>query len=69
MTTMDPEIPKEARPVARVLLLGPGGRLLLLLGQDSTARPNTRLNPTARAPEALPGWRIQSARAAFWAAR
>jgi 8-oxo-dGTP pyrophosphatase MutT (NUDIX family) len=34
MTAMDFEIPKEARPVARVLLLGPRGRLLLLLGQD-----------------------------------
>ena len=34
MTAMDIEIPKEARPVARVLLLGPGRRLLLLLAQD-----------------------------------
>jgi hypothetical protein len=34
MTAMDLEIPKEARPVARVLLLGPGERLLLLLAQD-----------------------------------
>jgi 8-oxo-dGTP pyrophosphatase MutT (NUDIX family) len=34
MTIMDPEIPKNARPVARVLLLGPGARLLLLLGQE-----------------------------------
>jgi 8-oxo-dGTP pyrophosphatase MutT (NUDIX family) len=34
MIAMHLEIPKEARPVARVLLLGPGGRLLLLLAQD-----------------------------------
>jgi 8-oxo-dGTP pyrophosphatase MutT (NUDIX family) len=34
MTAMNIEIPKEARPVARVLLSGPGGRLLLLLAQD-----------------------------------
>jgi 8-oxo-dGTP pyrophosphatase MutT (NUDIX family) len=33
---MDLEIPKNARPVARVLLVGPGERLLLLLGQDTT---------------------------------
>lgn len=31
---MNLEIPKEARPVARVLLSGPDGRLLLLLAQD-----------------------------------
>src|ERR1044071_7809227 len=31
MTAMYLEIPKGARPVARVLLLGPRGRLLLLL--------------------------------------
>jgi 8-oxo-dGTP pyrophosphatase MutT (NUDIX family) len=34
MTVMDIEFPKEARPVSRVLLSGPGGRLLLLLAQD-----------------------------------
>ena len=32
---MDFEIPEGARPVARVLLLGTGGRLLLLLAQDA----------------------------------
>ncbi len=36
MTVMGLEIPEEARPVARVLLSGPGGRLLLLLGQDAS---------------------------------
>src|SRR3712207_8303508 len=35
MTAIDLETPKGARPVARVLLLGPGGRLLLLLAQDA----------------------------------
>src|SRR5262245_37312361 len=32
---MDSEIPKGARPTARVLLLGPRQRLLLLLAQDT----------------------------------
>jgi hypothetical protein len=41
MTTMHFEIPKEARPVARVLLLGPGERLLLLLAQDAPDGPRS----------------------------
>ncbi len=34
---MDLENPKKPRPVARVLLLGPGGKLLLLLAQEVPA--------------------------------
>jgi hypothetical protein len=34
MTVMDRETPKKARLVARVLLVGPRGELLLLLAQD-----------------------------------
>lgn len=33
---MEHDVPAEARPVARVLLLGPEQRLLLLLAQDDT---------------------------------